>query len=144
VSIVRTNRHLLEDSIRKYQNRAIEAAQVIEELTQVAEEMRHSDKRCKDLGLTEDEVAFYDALETNDSAVQALGDKNLRFIAQELVKAIRENVTIDWTAKESVRARLRIMVKRVLRKYGYPPDKQETATQTGLQQAELLCADWAA
>jgi type I restriction enzyme R subunit len=93
--------------------------------------------------LTEDETAFYDALETNDSAVKALGDQNLRFIAQELVKTIRENVTIDWTEKQSVRARLRVMVKRVLRKYGYPPDKQEKATQTVLQQAELLCADWA-
>ena len=84
------------------------------------------------------------ALETNDSAVKALGDQNLRFIAQELVKTIRENVTIDWTQKQSVRAKLRVMVKRVLRKYGYPPDKQEKATQTVLQQAELLCADWAA
>ena len=93
--------------------------------------------------MTEDETAFYDALETNDSAVKALGDQNLRFIAQELVKTIRENVTIDWTEKQSVRARLRVMVKRVLRKYGYPPDKQEKATQTVLQQAELLCADWA-
>jgi type I restriction enzyme R subunit len=93
--------------------------------------------------LTEDETAFYDALETNDSAVKALGDQNLRFIAQELVKTIRANVTIDWTEKQSVRAKLRVMVKRVLRKYGYPPDKQEKATQTVLQQAELLCADWA-
>jgi type I restriction enzyme, R subunit len=134
---------MLEKAILKYQNRAIEAAQVIEELIQLAKEMRQSDKRGKDLGLSQDEVAFYDALETNDSAVQALGDKNLRFIAQELVKTIRENVTIDWTAKESVRAKLRIMVKRVLRRYGYPPDKQEKATQTVLQQAELLCADWA-
>jgi type I restriction enzyme, R subunit len=97
----------------------------------------------EDLGLTEDETAFYDALETNDSAVQALGDENLRFIALELVKTIRQNVTIDWAEKQSVRARLRVMVKRVLRKYGYPPDKQEKATQTVLQQAELLCADWA-
>ncbi len=134
---------LLENSIRKYQNRAIEAAQVIEELIQLAREMRQSDKRGEDLGLSQDEVAFYDALETNDSAVKALGDKNLRFIAQELVKTIRENVSIDWTAKESVRAKLRVMVKKVLRKNGYPPDKQEKATQTVLQQAELLCADWA-
>ena len=133
---------LLENSIRKYQNRAIEAAQVIEELIQLAKEMRKADKRGKDLGLSQDEVAFYDALETNDSAVKALGDKNLKFIAQELVKTIRENVSIDWTAKESVRAKLRVMVKRILRKYGYPPDKQEKATQTVLQQAELLCADW--
>ena len=133
---------LLENSIRKYQNRAIETAQVIEELIQLAKDMRKADTRGKDLGLSQDEVAFYDALETNDSAVKALGDKNLKFIAQELVKTIRENVSIDWTAKESVRAKLRVMVKRILRKYGYPPDKQEKATQTVLQQAELLCADW--
>ena len=99
--------------------------------------------RGEDLGLTENEIGFYDALETNDSAVQALGDQNLRFIAQELVKTIRQNVAIDWTEKQSVRARLRVMVKRVLRKYGYPPDKREKAIQTVLQQAELLCADWA-
>jgi type I restriction enzyme R subunit len=134
---------MLEQAILKYQNRAIEAAQVIEELIELAKQMRQADKRGHDLGLTDDETAFYDALETNDSAVKALGDANLRFIAQELVKTIRENVTIDWTAKASVRAKLRIMVKRVLRKFGYPPDKQEKATQTVLQQAELLCADWA-
>ena len=134
---------LLENSIRKYQNRAIEAAQVIEELIQLAKEMRQAGRRGEKLGLNQEEVAFYDALETNDSAVKALGDENLKFIAQELVKTIRANVTIDWTAKESVRARLRVMVKKVLRKYGYPPDKQEKATQTVLQQAELLCADWA-
>jgi type I restriction enzyme R subunit len=135
---------LLEESLRKYQNRAIETAQVIEELIALAKEIREAGKRGEDLKLNEDEVAFYDALETNDSAVKALGDQNLRFIAQELVRTIRENVTIDWTEKQSVRARLRVMVKRVLRKYGYPPDKQEKAIRTVLQQAELLCADWAA
>ena len=89
------------------------------------------------------EVTFYDALEVNDRTVKVLGNENLRFIARELLKTIRENASIDWTAKESVRARLRVMVKRILRKYGYPPDKQEKATQTVLQQAELLCAGWA-
>ncbi len=133
---------MLEESIRKYQNRAIEAAAVIEELIALAKQMREASKRGEKLGLAEDEVAFYDALETNDSAVKALGDENLRFIARELLKTIRENVTIDWTAKESVRAKLRVMVKRILRKHGYPPDKQEKATQTVLQQAELLCAEW--
>jgi type I restriction enzyme R subunit len=133
---------LLEATLRKYQNRAIETAQVIEELIALAKEIREAGRRGEDLGLTEDETAFYDALETNDSAVKALGDQNLRFIAQELVKTIRANVTIDWTEKQSVRAKLRVMVKRVLRKYGYPPDKQEKATQTVLHQAELLCADW--
>jgi type I restriction enzyme R subunit len=134
---------LLDQSIRKYQNRAIEAAAVIQELIELAKEMRQAANRGQNLKLTDDELAFYDALETNDSAVKALGDDNLRFIAQELVKAIRENVTIDWTVKESVRAKLRVMVKRVLRRFGYPPDMQEKATQTVLQQAELLCADWA-
>lgn len=134
---------MLEESIRKYQNRAIETAAVIEELIALAKQMREAVNRGAQLGLSEDEVAFYDALEVNDSAVKVLGDDCLRHIAHELLKTIRENVTIDWTAKESVRAKLRVMVKRILRKFGYPPDKQEKATQTVLQQAELLCADWA-
>jgi type I restriction enzyme R subunit len=135
---------LLENSIRKYRNRAIETAAVIEELIQLAREMREAGKRGEDLGLTEDELAFYDALETNDSAVKVLGEPTLKSIAQELVQTIRKNVTIDWTERESVRARLRVMVKRILRKHGYPPDKQEKATKTVLEQAELLCHDWAA
>ena len=135
---------MLEESIRKYQNRAIETAAVIEELINLAKEIRQSANRGNALGLTEGEVAFYDALEVNDSAVKVLGDEQLRFIARELLKTIRANVTIDWTAKESVRAKLRVMVKRVLRQYGYPPDKQEKATQTILQQAELICAEEAA
>jgi type I restriction enzyme R subunit len=114
----------------------------VEELIALAKELRAAEARGEDLKLTEDELAFYDALETNDSAVKALGDENLRFIAQALVKTIRENVSIDWTVKQSVRARLRVMVKRVLRKYGYPPDKQQRAIETILEQAELLCADW--
>ena len=88
-------------------------------------------------------MAFYDALEVNDSAVQVLGDETLRTIARELVKAVKANVTIDWTVRENVRAQLRVLVKRILRKYGYPPDKQEKATQTVLEQAEVLCQDWA-
>jgi type I restriction enzyme, R subunit len=135
---------MLEAAIRKYQNRAIEAAAVIEELIQLAKEMREAESRGEKLGLTDEEVAFYDALGTNESAVQAMGDDNLRFIAQELLKTIRENVTIDWTVKESARAKLRVIVKRILRKHGYPPDLQEKATQTVLQQAELLCTEWAA
>jgi type I restriction enzyme R subunit len=135
---------MLEQSIRRYQNRAIEAAQVIKELIELARQMREADRRGEDLGLTEDEVAFYDALETNDSAVAVLGDEALRGIARELVAAVRDNVTIDWTVRESVRAQLRVIVKRILRKHGYPPDKQEQATQTVLEQAELLSAEWAA
>jgi type I restriction enzyme R subunit len=134
---------MLERAILKYQNRAIEAAAVIEELIQLAKEMREADKRGQDLGLSEDEVAFYDALEVNDSAVKVLGEPALKAIAHELVQSIRNNVTIDWTEREAVRAKIRVAVKRILRKHGYPPDKQEKATQTVLQQAELLCADWA-
>lgn len=135
---------MLERAIRAYQNRAIETAQIIEELIQLAKEMREAQQRGHDLGLSDDELAFYDALETNDRAVMVLGDKNLRLIAQELVQTVKQNVTIDWTVKETVRAKLRVMVRRILRKHGYPPDKQEKATETVLKQAELLCADWAA
>ncbi len=134
---------MLERTIRAYQNRTLESAEVIAELIQLAEEMRQAQKRGEQLNLTEDEVAFYDALEVNDSAVKVLGDDTLRTIARELVEMVRNNVTIDWTVKESVRARLRVMVKRILRKYGYPPDKQEKATLTVLEQAELIAAEWA-
>jgi type I restriction enzyme, R subunit len=133
---------MLESVIRRYQNRAIEAAQVIEELIALAKEMKAARQRGEQLGLNEDELAFYDALETNDSAVSVLGDNTLRIIAQELVKTVRANVTIDWTIRENVRAQLRVLVKRILRKYGYPPDKQEKATQTVLEQAEALSQDW--
>jgi len=133
---------LLEKSVRRYQNRAVEAAQVIEELIELANEMREAQKRGETLHLTSDELAFYDALEVNDSAVKILGDDALRTIARELVDTVRKNVTIDWTVKESVRAKLRVIVKRILRKYGYPPDKQEAATNTVLQQAELLSELW--
>jgi type I restriction enzyme R subunit len=135
---------MLEQTLRRYQNRAIEAAQVIEELIALAKEMRAAAARGEILGLTDDEMAFYDALETNDSAVQVLGDETLRGIARELVETVRKNVTIDWTLRENVRAQLRVLVKRILRKHGYPPDKQEKATQTVLEQAALLSAQWAA
>ncbi|MDZ7346346.1 MAG: HsdR family type I site-specific deoxyribonuclease [candidate division KSB1 bacterium] len=134
---------MLEQTIRRYQNRAIEAAQVIEELIALAKEMREADARGDKLNLSEEELAFYDALETNDSAVKVLGDETLRTIARELVATVRNNVTVDWTLRENVRAQLRVLVKRILRKYGYPPDKQEKATQTVLEQAELLSAEWA-
>ena len=134
---------MLEQTLRKYQNRAIEAAQVIEELIELARTMREANARGEKLGLSEDEVAFYDALETNDSAVQVLGDETLRGIARELVETVRNNVTIDWTLRENVRAHLRVLVKRILRKHGYPPDKQEKATRTVLEQAEVLSAGWA-
>jgi type I restriction enzyme R subunit len=134
---------LLEEAIRRYQNRAIETVQVIEELIALAKQIREADRRGETLGLTEDELAFYDALEVNDSAVKVLGDETLRRIAQELVRTVRANVTIDWTIRENVRAQMRVMVKRILRRYGYPPDKQARATQLVLEQAEVLCRDWA-
>jgi type I restriction enzyme R subunit len=135
---------MLEQVLRRYQNRAIETAQVIEELIQLAKDMRAAQARGQTLGLSDDELAFYDALETNDSAVQVLGDDTLRTIARELVAMVRKNVTIDWTIRESVRAQLRVYVKRILRKYGYPPDKQARAIKTVLEQAELLSEGWAA
>ena len=134
---------MLERTIRLYQNRAVEAAQVIEELIALARELRAASARGEVLGLTDDELAFYDALGVNDSAVQVLGDETLRDIARELVQTVRTNITIDWTLRENVRAKLRVLVKRILRKHGYPPDKQESATRTVLEQAEVLSAAWA-
>jgi type I restriction enzyme R subunit len=133
---------LLENAIKKYQNRAIEAAQVIEELIAIAKELRESERRGEKLGLTQDEIAFYDALEVNDSAVKVLGDENLRIIAQELVPVVRDNLKIDWTVRENVRAEMRVLVKRILRHYGYPPDKQARATEFVLEQAAVLCKVW--
>ncbi len=135
---------MLERSIRTYQNRTIEAAQVIEELIAIAKEMRHAQERGNDLGLSDEKLAFYDALEVNDSAVEVLGDETLRTIAVELVEIVQRNVSIDWTIKESTRANIRRMVKRILRRHGYPPDKQEKAAATVLEQAEALSKDWAA
>ncbi|OGF67868.1 MAG: DEAD/DEAH box helicase [Candidatus Fischerbacteria bacterium RBG_13_37_8] len=141
IVLARSFTEMLENAIRAYQNRAIETAQIIEELIVLAKEMRDAQRRGEKLGLNDDEIAFYDALETNDSAVQVLGDETLKTIARELVVTVRNNVSIDWTVKEGIRAKMRIMVKRILRKYGYPPDKQEKATRTVLEQAEVLCAE---
>jgi type I restriction enzyme, R subunit len=137
----RSFREMLENSIRKYQNRAIESAKVIEELIALAKDIRRAEQEGKELGLGDDEKAFYDALEVNDSAVKVLGDETLKKIARELVDTIHKNASIDWTIRENVRAKLRVAVKRTLRKYGYPPDKQEKATQTVIEQAELILAD---
>ena len=134
---------MLERTINRYANRGIEASQVIEELIQLARAMREAIARGEALGLSEDELAFYDALETNDSAVKILGDETLRDIARELVDIVRKNVTIDWTLRENVRAHLRRLVRRTLREHGYPPDKQEKATLTVMEQAEVLSAGWA-
>jgi type I restriction enzyme R subunit len=138
------SRKNLERAVRAYQNRAIETAQVIEELIQLAKDMKAAEARGEELGLTDQELAFYDALEVNDSAVKVLGDETLRTIARELVDIVRGNVTVDWMVKESVRAKLRTVVKRILRRHGYPPDKQERATLTVLEQAELLSWELAA
>ena len=134
---------MLEQTLRRYQNRAIETAQVIEELIQLARDMREAGARGENLGLSEDELAFYDALETNDSAVQVMGDEALRNIARELVETVRGNIKIDWTVREDVRAQLRVLVRHILRRHGYPPDKQEKATITVLEQAEVLSEGWA-
>lgn len=139
----RSFREMLERTIRKYKNQTIEAAQVIEELIELAKKMQKERDRGIELNLTEDEIAFYDALGVNDSAVKVLGDEVLRKIAMELTETIRKNVTIDWTLRESVQAKLRVMVKRVLKKYGYPPDKQKKATELVLEQAHRVAKDWA-
>ena len=143
VAQARSFAEMLEETLRRYRNRAVEAAQVIEELIDLAREMRSASERGEALGLSGDELAFYDALETSDSAVQVLGDEKLRLIAGELVRIVYKNVTIDWTRRETVRAKLRAAVKRVLNKHGYPPDKREKATETVLEQAEALSAAWA-
>ena len=135
---------LLEQAIRRYQNRAVDTVEVIEELLELARQIQAAQRRGEELNLTDEELAFYDALETNDSAVSLLGDEVLREMAREIANTVRKNATIDWTIMESRRAELRRQVKRVLRKYKYPPDKQEKATLTVLQQAELLAETWAA
>ena len=133
---------LLENAIKQYTNKSIETAQVIQELLDLAKKIREEQNRGKDLGLNEDEIAFYDALADNESAKQVLGDDTLKTIARELLEMVKRNVTIDWTERESVQAKLRLMVKKILRKYGYPPDKQEKATITVLEQAKLLGYEW--
>jgi type I restriction enzyme R subunit len=135
---------MVEAAVRKYQNRAIEAAEVIEELIRIAKEMRAAQSRGEELGLSDDEVAFYDALADNPSARQVMGDEKLRLLAQELVDRVRQSVTIDWQVRENARAQIRVLVKRVLRKYGYPPDMEQRATDLVLEQTEVLCRDWAA
>lgn len=134
---------MLEETIRKYQNQTIEAAQVIAELVELAKKIRQEKERGSEMNLTENEIAFYDALCENESAVRELGDETLKKIAQELVVLLRKNTSIDWTLKENVQAKLRVLVKKLLNKYHYPPDKQEAATKTVLEQAGMICKDWA-
>jgi len=132
----------LKKTLNAYHNRAISTMQVIEELIKLAKDLDAATKRGEDLGLTDDEIAFYDALASNDSAKQAMGDDKLKLIAAELISQVKKSVTIDWTLRESARARIKVMVKRILNKHGYPPDLQEDAVRTVLAQAELLCAEW--
>lgn len=129
---------MLETSIKKYQNNLLTTAEIIQELINIAKQIKEADQEGEKLGLTQDEVAFYNALEVNDSAVQVLGDETLKVIAREIADKVRANTTIDWTIRESARARLMVLVKRTLSKYGYPPDKQQKAIDTVLRQAELL------
>jgi type I restriction enzyme R subunit len=133
---------LLKQSLNRYHNRAIETVQVIEELLKMAKEFNAVASRGEQLGLSDDEVAFYDALETNEASVRDLGDDTLKKIAVELTENLRKNTTIDWAVRETVRARLRLMVKRILRKYKYPPDQEKRAIEIVLEQAETLSESW--
>jgi len=134
---------MLENAIKKYQNNLLTATQVIEELIKLAREIRDSDKRGEQFNLSSEELAFYDALANNKSAVEVLGNEKLRDLARVLVQRVKDNTSIDWTIKESVRSKLKVIVKRLLRQYGYPPDKQLIATENVLKQAELLADEWA-
>jgi type I restriction enzyme R subunit len=133
---------MLEETIKKYQNRTMETAQVIAQLIDLAKDFREAQKRGEKLNLSEDELAFYDALANNESAIEVLGDEILKKIARELTVLIRKNTTIDWTLRDSVKANLRVIVKRLLRKYSYPPDKQEEATKLVLEQATLISENY--
>jgi type I restriction enzyme, R subunit len=133
---------MLTEVIRRYQNRSIETAQVIEELIGMAKKFREAAHRGEQLGLHEDEIKFYDALANNESAVRELQDETLKKIAQELTQSLRNNITVDWAERESVRAKLRLMVKRILKKYKYPPDQAEEAVELVLQQAQNLGDEW--
>ena len=133
---------MLESTIKRYQNNLLSTAEIIQELINIAKEIKESDAEGERLGLTTDEVAFYNALETNDSAVAVLGDETLKHIAHEIAEKVRSNATIDWTIRESARAKLMVLVKRTLSKYGYPPDKQQKAIDTVLKQAELMANYW--
>ena len=134
---------LLQNTLNKYHNRAIATVEVIEELLELAKSIQEATIRGDELGLNDDELAFYDALAVNESAFDAMDIDELKVIATELVTNIRKSVTIDWTRRESVRAKIRIGVRRILKKHGYPPDLSKAAVKLVLEQAETLCADWA-
>ena len=134
---------MLKKAVLAYQNRAIATHEIIEELLKLARKIRDSHLRGDELGLPEDELAFYDALAQNESAMQAMGIDELKVIAAELVTNVRKSVSIDWTLRESARAKIRVMVRRILNKHGYPPDLRAEAVKLVLEQAEALCAEWA-
>jgi type I restriction enzyme R subunit len=133
---------MLQNSLLRYRNRAIETAQVIEELIAMAKQFQAAASRGEQLGLSADEMAFYDALAANEASVRELGDKTLRKIAVELTAKLRASNSVDWYVRESVRARLRLMVKTVLKRWKYPPDGQDEATETVLEQAKELSEAW--
>jgi type I site-specific restriction-modification system R (restriction) subunit len=133
---------MLEEAILKYQNRSIDSAQIIAELIELAKNIRNAQSRGDELGLTDDEIAFYDALADNESARDILGDDVLKKIAREMTEIVKKNTSIDWKLRETVRAKLRVIVKRLLKKYGYPPDKTAMATDLVLEQAEVLSSKW--
>jgi len=133
---------MLRKSIIKYKNRQLETARIIEELIELAKMMQQARKRGEELGLTDDELAFYDALSENKSAVDIMGDQQLKVIAVKLVDTMRKSISIDWTLRENVKARLRTQIKRILKKFGYPPDLQQQAVKMVLEQAEYICRDW--
>ena len=132
----------LEDAVARYHANAITTVEVLEELIKLAKDIRSARQRGEEQGLSEDEIAFYDALAENESAIQMMGDDKLKLIAHELLISLRENISVDWAHRDSARARMRVLVKRILRKYGYPPDLQDAAVQTVLQQAEALSSTW--
>ena len=132
----------LEDAVARYHANAITTAEVLQELIKLAKDIRAARSRGEEQGLSEEEIAFYDALAENESALQVMGDDKLRVIAHELLVSLRDNVSVDWAHRESARARMRVLVKRILRKYGCPPDLQDAAVQTVLQQAEMLSQAW--
>lgn len=133
----------LEDAVARYHANAITTAEVLQELIRLAKDIRAARQRGEEQGLSDEEIAFYDALAENESAVEVMGDDKLKLIAHELLMNLRKNISVDWTRRESARARMRVLVKRILRKYGYPPDLQDTTVQTVLQQAEALASEWA-
>ena len=140
---LRTFSEMLQSTLNSYHNRAITSLEVIQEMIDLAKDLRDASQRGEQLGLNNDEICFYDALALNDSAMQAMGIDELKVIATELVTSVRQSVSIDWTVREHARAKIRVMVRRILKKHGYPPDLQDAATKLVLEQAEVLCADWA-